>query len=82
MEMHIKRKELRIFILILVILIIISVASTVISWNFFYSEVEVNVYNKNSSQSGGVGFEITSKNELRVLKSTDNFDKGGGENGG
>ena len=81
MKMDIRKKELRVFILISIILIIISVVSTIISWNFFYVEVEVPVYNENSSQGGIVSFGILPKNESEILNSTDTFDKKGDENG-
>lgn len=82
MKMNIKKKELRVFILISIILIIISVVSTIISWNFFYAEVEVPIYsNEESMQGGKVGFGILPKNESAILNSTDTFDKKGDENG-
>ena len=81
MKMNIK-KELRVFILISIILIIISVVSTIISWNYFHSEIEVPVYsNEESIQGGKVGFGILPKNESMSLNSSDTFDKKGDENG-
>jgi len=82
MKMDIRKEELRVFILISIILIIISVVSTIISWNFFHSEIEVPVYsNEESKQRGDVGFGILPKNESVILNSTETFDKGGNGNG-